>query len=84
MSSVEFEWVVGKFSGAQAKSVHAHADAGIGYIVLDHGGRGDGTSVLAAFRRPSDSVIPPYLTEVRDPFKIAEYEKIRKQRQGLR
>ncbi len=73
-------WVVGSFDGEAAKSVQAHADAGIGYIILDSAGRGQSSTVVAAFRRAEDSPLPPHLEEVRDPAKIDKYEKIRKQR----
>lgn len=85
MSDVmEAEWVVGRFEGGKAKSVVEHGDAGIGYIILERGGSRGNSFCVATFRRAFDSPLPSYLERVVDPFKIQEYENIRKARQGVR
>lgn len=76
-------WVIGVFTGQQAKLVQAHADVGVGYFVLEKTGKNDSLTVKAAFRRVHDSPIPFHLTEVKNPMQIDELEKKRKQRQGL-
>ncbi len=73
---VEAVWVVGFFEGTKAKSVLEHAHAGVGYILLNESGRGASTTCLVAFRKiVNDEPLPPHLEEVKDPFKIQEYEK---------
>lgn len=84
MSNIEAVWVVGSFEGEQAKRVLAEADSGTGYLVVERGGNRSNPAVLAAFLRPSNDPVPPHLQEVKDPFKIAEYDKRRNQRQGIR
>lgn len=74
------DWVVGRFEGNRAKSVMDHAGAGIGYIILEQGGGMGSRWCLATFRRACDSPVPPHLTVVTDPSKIAKYEKIREAR----
>jgi hypothetical protein len=81
----EAVWVVGRFKGDQAKSVLGHVAAGVGsYQIIDNVGNKMNPEVIVAFRIVPDSVdgIPDHLTEVVDPFKLAEYEKKRIQRQG--
>jgi hypothetical protein len=61
MDSAECEWVIGHFTGDQAKSVKAHADAGIGYFIRNEMGRGMAYEVEAAFRRSTALPLPEYL-----------------------
>lgn len=76
MEIMQTEWVVGRYKGDRAKSVLAHANEGIGYIILDTTQtRGASLEVVAAFRRPKDSPRPEHLELVVDPYKIAKYEK---------
>lgn len=85
MKSLECEWVIGRYKGERAKSVLAHSDHGISYIILDSStGRGVALEVLAAHRRACDSPVPQHLEKVTDQNKIAKYEKIRKERAGLK
>lgn len=84
MSSMQPSWVVGVFEGERARSVLDHADAGIGYIILERAGKGRNQTCLAAFRRMMDSPLPPEFTEVKNPTKIAEYESRRLSRAGIR
>ena len=80
---VDAVWVVGSFKGDQAKKVSELADNGVGYITLERGGNRFAPEIVVAFRFVLDGEpIPNHLSEVRDPFKIAEYEKIRRQRSG--
>lgn len=75
-------WVVGRYTGARAKSVAAHAEAGIGYIMLENQGTSNNPDILVAFQSTSNP-LPEHLTPVTDPIKIMKYEKIRHQRMGL-
>lgn len=76
-------WVIGNYAGRQATSVLDHSGAGIGYIVLEHGGSRMNQTCIAAFRYAGSLPLPHYLEEVRDPQKIAYYEQLRTERQGL-
>lgn len=53
-----YEWTIGTYTDERAKSVIAHADAGIGYFIQNRGGAGKAFTVTAAFRRPQDSILP--------------------------
>lgn len=72
-SEITTEWVVGRFTGEQAKSVMAHANAGIGYKIIQKGPAGN-SYVLAAFRRPCGLPLPDHLTRVTDPIQIARLQ----------
>lgn len=61
---MEYEWVIGRFTGERAKSVKAHADAGIGYFIRQELGQGMAYAVEAAFRRPCDGLLPEHLERV--------------------
>lgn len=76
MKNQEVRWVVGGYQGERAKSVLAHAHAGIGYQILEQSGGGANSKVLAAFRT-GELPIPDHLTEVIDPYKIELLEKKR-------
>lgn len=84
MSSIKAVWVVGEFQGAQAKNVLESGDAGVGYFILDRGGKGQGLTCTAAFRKVVDGPLPHHLSEVKDPMKIQDYEQRRMSRQGIR
>jgi len=77
------KWVIGRWSGKQAKSVEDHAAAGLTYFIIDASGRGEGREVVAAFRRACDSPVPEHLEVITDPFRIVEYEEKRKARMGM-
>lgn len=82
--AMQSQWVTGRFSGDRAKSVLAHADEGIGYIILDStNSRGASLEVVAAFRRSDNDAVPEHLERVTDPLKIRKYEKIRIGRHGI-
>jgi hypothetical protein len=76
------EWVVGRYTGERAKSVMDHANAGIGYFILQQGGKGTGMWCLAAFVRPLDSPTPEHLTRVTDRSQLAKLEARRNARMG--
>ncbi|HSE29925.1 MAG TPA: hypothetical protein VLA77_05065 [Candidatus Saccharimonadales bacterium] len=73
--SVEVEWVFGKFIGDSAKSVLAHAAAGLSYKILDQGKQGAQPWVIAAFRRATLLPLPDHLVRITDPQKVAKLEK---------
>lgn len=70
----EYRWVVGAYQGERAKSVLAHAAAGIGYKTLQQNGKASGLQVLVAFKC-TEFPIPYHLTEIVDPAKIRQLEK---------
>ena len=78
------EWVIGQYTGKEAESVEGHANAGIGYFIIDTAGRGVNRTVVAAFRRVCDSPTPPHLQKVHDKFKLEAWEKRRAERSGIR
>lgn len=79
MSNQECRWVVGKYIGTQARSIALHADAGVGFHVLER----DNGGVLVAFRYGGPWPLPAHLVEITDPIKIAKYESMRRSRTGL-
>lgn len=85
MSDEKFQpatWVVANYAGERAKSVMAHAEHGIGYLILESGGAKSNPSILAAFRFAGPWPLPPQLQEVKDAFKVQEYNRRLQQRQG--
>lgn len=80
-------WVVGSYRGEQAKSVLAHAHAGVGsYQIMDSKGSKQNPEVVVAFLfvpDPRDG-IPEHLIEVVDPLKIQKFERKRLERSGHR
>lgn len=75
------KWVIGYYEGDRARSVAAHAHAGIGYFVLEESGKGNGYHVAAAFRYAGTDM-PDNLIEIHDPEAIAKLERKQAQRQG--
>lgn len=82
MESIKYEWVIGAYTGAQAKHVKAQADAGIGYFFQREGGMGQNYTVYAAFRRPITGPRPEHL-QLATPSQERILEKMRKERQGI-
>lgn len=81
---IEAIWVVGTYKGELAKKVLANTHASVGsYIALDQSGKGDSIECTVAFRYAGERPLPHHLVEVQDPHKITQYEKTRKERQGL-
>lgn len=76
---VTADWVVGRYSGLRAKSILAHVEHGIGYIILENGGNKNNPEIMVAFRVVFEATggIPPHLVKVTDPLKIQKYEKVR-------
>lgn len=64
--AMQVEWVLGRFIGDRAKSVIDHANAGMGYFIIEQGKQGNQQTCLAAFRRAMDSPVPEHLDLVRD------------------
>lgn len=77
-------WVIASYEGERAKSVLAHADVGIGYIVLERGGNRYSPSALVAFDYRGEMPLPHHFQEVKDPYKIKDYERRKRARMGLR
>lgn len=76
---MEMEWVKGRYEGERAKSVSAHADSGLGYVILERGRDGMQQYVMAASRRAVDSPIPPHLLPLTG-FEIKKCEAIMEKR----
>ena len=80
---IKSRWIVAIYTGDAARSVKAHADAGIGYLILQEAGRGQGYQVKAAFRRPADAPVPNN-ARVADGAESARLEKQFHARNGTR
>jgi hypothetical protein len=72
-------WVIGTYSGARMKSVLAHAEAGVGYLVLGQ----DMGSVTVAFIYAGPWPAPSHLQVIDDPHRVEEYSTMWRMRQGL-
>lgn len=77
---MEYEWVIGSYSGERAKSARALAESGTGYYIVDASGSGQGQQVIVAFKRACDRPRPYHLQPIVDPIKIQRYEKMRESR----
>lgn len=76
-------WVIGTFTGSQAQSVKAHADAGLGYFLRSVSGSGGGLMVQAAFRFVTASgPVPPHL-EIASLTQSLKLDELQKQRSGI-
>lgn len=73
MSNILSIWVKARYTGQRAKSVLEHANAGIGYIVLERPETGSGW-VVAAFRRISGP-LPPGVEQIKDPRMLDALDK---------
>lgn len=78
---MDFTWVVGFYKGKKAESIRDHANAGIGYFILDQFGKGNGLEIEAGFRRANDSPIPNHLVKA-SPDVAANLEQMRRSRSG--
>lgn len=63
---MQTEWCIGRAIGDRAKSIIEHANAGIGYFILEQGRQGNQATCLYAFRRAVDGPTPESLTKVID------------------
>lgn len=77
------EWVIGRAVGDRAKSIIAHANAGIGYFVLEQGKQGSQAFCLYATRRVMDSPLPEHLNLVTDPIMLKKLDDHLARRQGI-
>lgn len=84
MNTMRTEWVTGYYIGERAKSIIEHANAGIGYFIIQQGRQGNQATCLAAFQRATDSPVPEHLDVVRDARMIAKLDKRHEQRNGER
>lgn len=80
---IDYEWVIGAYTGDQAKAVKAHADHGIGYFFQREGGRGVSYTVYAAFRRPMDGPRADHL-ELANGQQVQKLEQLWNRRHGER
>lgn len=78
---MKYEWVIGSFTGDQAKIVKSHADAGIGYYIQQENGAGFGHTVVAAFRRAISEVRPEHLM-LASPYQQERLNKLHESRFG--
>lgn len=63
-------WYTGRALGDRAKSIIDHANAGIGYFIIEQGKQGNQQTCLYAFLRADDSPAPEHLTKVTDRFML--------------
>ena len=80
MSSVQYdemsyEWVLGFFDprSDRGKSIQAHAEHGIGYIIQNPD-RLKTDKIIAAFKFPSNQPLPAYLQKA-SPIQVERLEK---------
>lgn len=61
--SLEYRWVIAQYDprSDRGKSVLAHADIGLGYV-LQNKSRSKGDNVIVAFKYPAHKTIPSHLT----------------------
>lgn len=77
------QWVKAIYNGKRADIIKGHADAGIGYFIIEDGGRGANYWVEAAFLRACDSPVPEHIT-ICDNYESDKLEKRRLARLGIR
>lgn len=65
-NSIKVQWVKTQLNGKQAISAVEHADAGIGYFVLERSDQKGGWTTFA-FRRPMDTPCPEGVAPVMNP-----------------
>jgi hypothetical protein len=70
------EWVKGYFTGEMAKTVRGLSHEGIGYKLLGNDDSGSGP-VMAAFRRPMTTPLPPNLEKITNEHEIKKLESWR-------
>jgi hypothetical protein len=75
-------WVLATYTGQRAKSVQAHAEAGIGYFLIDVTGNRNNPEVTVAMQY-DDNPLPEHMMEIRDQQKIREFERKRLTRIGF-
>ena len=78
---VIYEWVKGRFEGAQAKKILALAGAGVGYFILDNNNKERAISIVAAFKRPLNA-LPPHL-EACNEHEVEKLEQKDAKRRGV-
>jgi hypothetical protein len=79
---VNARWHLVVFQGDKAKTVKAHADAGIGYLVVNEQGQGKGYAVQAAMRVPEGQQ-PPANSRLCSIQESMRFDRIRRERVGL-
>lgn len=62
--SMGYQWAIGYYIGEQAKSIIEHANAGIGYFLIEQGRQGNQATAQAAFRHAMDGPMPEHLSLV--------------------
>lgn len=77
--AVEAQWVMTKLTGARAKSALDHADASVGYHILERPDNGTGWATVA-FRRPMTSPCPEGVSPVMNPNLISKLDRLHQQR----
>lgn len=77
------EWVIGKYSGEQAKNIKALSDAGVGYFVRQESGSGGGYTIEVGFRRVISDEPRPLHLEAATPAQAEKLEKMRTDRTGI-
>lgn len=82
-NEIGYEWVIGVYTGDQAKTVKAQADVGIGYFFQREGGRGQTYTVYAAFRRPLDGARADHL-ELANSQQVEKLDRLWDRRHGVK
>lgn len=82
-ASKSARWFIGVYHGDRAKSIKAHSEAGIGYIVLNEDGQGQKYAVRAAFRLPN-GIPQPQEGRFATPEESSKLEQRQRRTQGLK
>lgn len=81
-ATIKTKWVLGRYTGKEAKRVMDMAHNGLGYFIIDQPEKGDAW-IVAAFRRPMDTPLPSHLEEITD-YRLSDKLNIKRiERQGL-
>lgn len=80
---MQYQWVIGAYTGEQAKHVRSLADSGIGYFFQRSAGVGPNYTVMAAFRAPANQLLPEHL-ELASPQQVDKLEQLWIARHGKR
>ncbi len=80
-NTITSQWVIGSFTGERAKSVKLHADNGIGYFIQQEAGAGMNYTVVAAFKRAMNTVLPEHL-QLANPYQVEKLNHMQAARNG--
>lgn len=74
MAGIAYKWVLASYlpNSDRGKSVLQHAEAGVGYYLLNKE-RGKTDKIIVAFKYAADKTMPPHLTDA-SPHQVERLE----------